>query len=163
MQSSRTGLYVLLVITIVFGLLVAIFPLSSNVASIRPELLCLIVIYWVTTTSQQFGVLFAWLVGLIQGVLEGVVWGGHALALAIVAYICLAAYQRIKNYSIWHQTLWIFVLVGFHQVMHNWVQSLAGYKASPVSLILSAIVTALCWPIVYVVLHRIRSSYRLFA
>lgn len=161
MPRSRTGLYTLVFLSLALGMMVAIYPLSTSFSALRPELVCLLIIYWVTHTPQYFGVLFAWTVGLTQDILEGVTWGGHALALSIVAYICLVAYQRIKNYSVWHQTLWVFVLVGFHQVIVNWVQSIAGYKSSPTALVLSAIVTALFWPPVYVGLSRIRSIYRL--
>jgi len=152
--------YSLLFLSLVAGIFVSIFPLPASVSGLRPELLCLLVVYWVTTAPQYFGVFFAWMVGMVQDVVEGVTWGGHASALAIVAYICLVAYQRIKNYSVWHQTLWVFVLVGFHQVMVNWVQGLAGYRATPMELILSTSVSALFWPALFYCITRIRHIYR---
>lgn len=155
-----SGFYGLVVASILAGVFVAIFPFPSRFSGLRPELLCLLVVYWVVTSPQYFGVFSAWLVGLAQDVIEGVTWGGHALALAIVAYICLVAQQRIRNYSVWHQTLWVFVLVGFHQVIVNWVQSLAGYHANPMELILSATISALFWPPMSFVITRVRHIYR---
>lgn len=160
-MKSKRGLYVLVFMSCVVALFVAIYPMSVNFAELRPELICLLVIYWITSTPQYFGVFFAWCIGLLQDVIEGTVWGAHALALAIVAYICMAAYRRMKNYSVWHQTLWVFVLVGFHQVITNWVQSLAGYEATTKVLVLSSVVSALFWPLLCVTLFRLRLKYRL--
>lgn len=153
--------YVIVIISLCIAMFVAIYPMSDRYSELRPELLCLLVIYWVTHAPQNFGVLFAWSVGLAQDVIEGVAWGAHAMALSIVAYICLVAYQRIKNYSVWHQSIWVFIFVGFHQVTVNWVQGLAGYDATPKELILSAMVSALFWPVLFVSLMRIRLIYRL--
>ena len=160
-MQSKSGLYFLVCVSYMLALFVALYPLSVGFAELRPELVCLLVIYWIISTPQYFGVLFAWGVGLTQDVVEGTVWGAHALALAIVAYICIVAHQRIKNYSVWHQTLWVFVLVGFHQVITNWVQSLAGYEATTKVLVLSAVVSALFWPLLSITLFRLRLKHRL--
>jgi len=158
--SRSATLYWFMVLSVSVGMFAAVFPFSPNYSVLRPELLCLLVIYWVSQTPQYAGVLFAWSVGIAQDVIEGITWGGHAMALAIVAYICIVAHQRIKNYSVWHQTLWVFVLVGFHQVMVNWMQSLAGYKSAPLGLIISTAVSALFWPLLYLLLTRMRLNYR---
>lgn len=152
--------YLLIGASFLFALLLAIFPLSGVAQTLRPELVCLLVIYWVIFSPHYFGVFYAWGLGLLQDMVEGVAWGAHAMALAIVAYMCLVAHLRMKNYSIWHQTLWVFVLVGFHQVMVNWIQSLAGYKSTPSDILISTMVSALLWPLVLFVLGRIRRSYR---
>lgn len=147
--------------SILLGLLIAVYPISPELSSIRPEIICLLVIYWVTNLPQHVGIVYAWCIGFFQDIVEGTVWGAHAMALAIVAYICVMAYQRIKNYSVWHQTIWIFVLVGFHQVNVNWIQSMAGYHSSTLCLILSTAVSALCWPLVYFVIRRLQLLYRI--
>lgn len=163
-MSARTDLYrlyVLVFVSCAMSLLLAVYPVNPAYKGLRPEVVCLMVIFWITSVPQHFGVLFAWSIGLWQDIVEGVVWGAHATSLGIMAYVCLVAYQRIKNFSIWHQTIWIFVLVGFHQVIVNWVQGLAGYKAQPLDLILSSIVSALCWPLLFVSITRIQAKYRL--
>ncbi len=160
-RTSKAGFVTLIVSSLIIGLFTAIFPFSEMFSDLRPELICLLVIYWITNSPQHFGVIFAWSIGVVQDVVEGVVWGAHGLALATVAYICIVAYQRIKNYSVWHQTIWIFVLVGFHQVIVNWVQGLAGYDATPKELLLSAMVSALFWPVLFILMFRIRLKYRL--
>lgn len=160
MPDQKRRFYLVALTSFAIALLIAIYPLSTGYSGLRPEFVCLLVIYWLISAPQYFGVFFSWMIGMAQDLIEGIVWGGHALALSIVAYICMVAYQRIKSYSLWHQTLWVFVLVGFHQVTVNWIQGLAGYRATPADLILSTIVSALFWPPLYLGMGRLRLRYR---
>ena len=148
--------YSMVALSVTIALLLAIVPLPSDYQLLRPELVCLLVIYWVISVPQHLGVTFGFIVGFAQDLAEHTIWGGHALALCIVAYICTNAYQRIISYSIWHQSLWVCVLVGVHQVVVNWVQSLDGYHA-PVSLLLaSTVVSSLLWPPLLLGIRRLR-------
>lgn len=153
---------VLLLVSLVISLLVAIYPLPPSWAAYRPELLCLVVIYWVLHRPDQVGVGIAWGVGLIQDIVEDSVWGGHALALAFVAYVCLMSYRRLRSYSLSQQTFWVFVFVGIHQLFVNWMQGLDGYGSPARFMTISALVTAAFWPILVICLHLVQRRYRLF-
>lgn len=155
MARSVVRLYSLIAASVALGLLFSVYPLDPGFNSLRPELLCLLVIYWVTNLPLRLGVFFATAIGLLQDIVEGVVWGAHAAALAMVAYVCIRAYQRIKNYSVWHQALWIFVFVGIHQVIVNWFQGMAGYRQPPIDLLISTAISALFWPLIYLGINRI--------
>lgn len=155
MSNSVLRLYTLISLSVMLGLLVSIYPLSPAFNSLRPELLCLLVIYWVTNLPLRLGIFFSASVGLMQDLVEGVVWGAHAAGLAMVAYVCIRAYQRIKNYSVWHQALWIFVFVGIHQIIVNWFQGLAGYRQPPLDLLISTAISALFWPLLHFGFNRI--------
>ncbi len=162
-SRDNTAFFVLLIASLITGLLIAVMPLASQFSLLRPELVCLLVIYWVMSAPQHLGVAYAWVVGLLQDIIEGTVWGGHALALSVIAYICLVSYQRIRSYAIWHQAVWVFIFVGTHQVIVNWVQGLAGYHGSVYLLLVPAVVSALCWPVVYLGLGRLRLTYRVYS
>lgn len=162
MQNSPVAFFVIVALSCLVALLVAVFPLPYAYAALRPELVCLLILYWVMFAPEYVGVSVAFFVGLLQDVVEGTVWGAHALALAVLAYICLVSYQRIRSYSLWHQALWVFVLVGTHQVLVNWVQGLAGYHAPVSQMLIPTIISALCWPLVIYSLNRLRRRYRLF-
>ena len=147
---------------LMLALLVSVYPLSPSASLFRPELVCLLCIYWITHSPERFGLFACALIGLAQGVIEGAVWGGHMMALTLVGYICTLSYQRIKTYSIWHQTLWIFILVGIHQIVVNWFQGLGGHRTEPRELLLSVGVSALFWPVVSLVIFRLYRLYRIF-
>ena len=134
------------------GLLLAVYPLPSHYAWFRPEFIALLSIFFALYHPYRFGVLSAWAIGLIQDIAVGGVWGAHALAQAFVVYVCLCSYQRLQSYGVVQQTLWVFVLVGLHQMGVNWVQGLDGYIAPAQMIVLPALVTALCWPLLAVLL-----------
>lgn len=160
MQGEKSGPWVIMVVSFLVALVVAVYPLSGDFGYLRPELVCMLVIYWIMHSPQHLGLLFAWVVGLIQDVVETGVWGAHAMALTLLAYICLMSYQRIRNYSVWHQSLWVFVLVGTHQVVVNWVQGMAGYRTPVHLLLLPTAMSALLWPVMIFLFLRLRLRYR---
>lgn len=151
--------HLMVALTIVFALFVTIFPKPWVLSSVQPELVCLLVIYWIFSVPQHLGLSFAVLVGFVQDIIEQSVLGGHSIALAVTAYICLTSYQRFISYSIWHQTLWIFVLVGVHQVIATWMTGLFGYRTDIFALLLPVVVTGLLWPILTLAMRTLR--YRL--
>lgn len=153
--------YVFFCITGLVAVLLSIYPIPHQYAALRPELVCLLVVYWVINYPQYFGVITAWLMGLLLDVVHSTVWGAHALGMAVVAYICLSAYQRIRSYSLWQQTLWVFVFVGIHQVIVNWVLGLNGYHKPTYIILVSTAVSALSWPLLYLSFLRLRRRYRL--
>jgi len=128
---------------------------------LQPELVCLLVIYWIFSVPQHLGLTFAVLVGFVQDLIGQSVWGGHSIALALVAYICLTSYQRIVSYSIWHQTLWVLVIVGIHQLAIVWVLGLAGYPTGFIAFFIPILVTALFWPPVVIGMRTLRSKFGL--
>jgi rod shape-determining protein MreD len=148
--------YFTVTVSIILALFFSIFPKPTVLSVLQPELVCLFVIYWVFSVPQHLGLSFAVIVGLIQDLVEQSIWGGHSIALAVTAYICLTSYQRFISYGVWHQSLWVFVLVGVHQILASWVKGLLGYQTPVFILILPVIVTALLWPVLTLMMRSLR-------
>lgn len=148
--------YWLIALGFFFALLVAIYPFSQPLAWLRPALVCLLVIFWVLWTPRPLGVGAAWLIGLLQDVLEGNVWGAHAVGLAVVAYICLVSYRRLRSYSLSQQTFWVMVFVGVHQLVVNWIQGVGGASVPASHVLGSTLVSALCWPFLVLCMNWLR-------
>jgi rod shape-determining protein MreD len=161
-MSTPLSTFLVFAVSLLAALLMAVFPLSPSTSIYRPELLCLLVIYWVLYSPHQVGVGVAWCLGLLQDVVEDGVWGGHALALALVAYIGTMSYRRLRTYSMSQQAFWIFVFVGIHQLFANWIQGLNGYAAPARYMIISALVSAACWPLLVLLMRWVQQRYRIF-
>ena len=142
--------YLLASVSVLFCLFLGVIPLTGAAVDFRPEFLCLLIIFLVLIAPQYVGLTLAFLVGLLQDVVEFGVWGAHAFALVLVAYSLISAEQRMRSYSLWQQSLWVAVLVGMHQVVVNWVNGLAGYSSSLTVLLASTSVSALFWPVLRV-------------
>jgi rod shape-determining protein MreD len=98
---------------------------------------------------------------LYQDLLEGVPLGEHGLSLVIVAYICILSYQRVRNFPVWKEAGWVFVLVGLAQLPENWVQTMAGRPVSGLLFLAPALTSALIWPLLREVMGRITRYYRI--
>ena len=149
-------------LSLLLAFMMAVYPMSHAMSAVRPEFVCLVIMFWVLFCPRQVGVGIAWVVGLAQDIVEGGVWGGHALALSFVAYLCINAYQRLRNYSVQQQTAWVFVFVTIHQMFVNWFQGLE-YYASPIHYVVgSSLVTALFWPVLVLMMRKLQRQYRAF-
>lgn len=161
-SASVTPFSIVFIIGIFVGLLLSVYPLPPAMSPFRPEWICLFTIYWVWHTPQYVGVGIAWAVGLLQDVVEGAVWGGHAFALAMLAYICLMSYRRLRSYALSQQIFWVFVFVGLHQMFVNWFQGFEGYSVVASHMILSALITAACWPLLVICMQSLQRRYRIY-
>lgn len=160
-DSHPLRFYIMVAASIVLALLFAVIPFPQTHQILRPELLCLLVVYWVISVPQHLGVSFAFFCGLLLDLIEHGAWGANAFALSVIAYICLCAYQRMKNYSIWHQTVWVCILVGCHQFLAGWLQGLAGYRIPTSSALATVAMTSLLWPVLLLFMRRLRRRLHL--
>lgn len=151
----------LILVTFVVALLLAIFPVGADSGWLRPEFVAMLVIYWVMVMPQQSSIFLIWCLGCVLDLLEGVSLGQHAMAMMVLAYVCLLSYQRMRNYTLWHQTFFVFVLIGLHQLVDNWVHSLRGSAAQSLVFLLPAFTSALLWPLVWLCLEKLRVRYRI--
>lgn len=139
----------------------AILPLPQWLLWGRPEWVALVLIYWCIALPHRVGVITALTVGLGMDVLEGAVLGQNAFALAVLALLSLLLYQRMRVFSLWQQAGIVFVMVGMHQLVCQWVQNLEGAGARTLLFLLPALSSALLWPGVLHLLRKLRRHYRM--
>ena len=161
MNSKTFPFYVAFYASILVAITLNIFPMPFGFSWLRPEFVALVILYWVLNAPQHVGVGYAWVIGLLQDLIEGNIWGAHALALSLIAYFCLSAYQRLRSYSFAQQCLWIFILIGLHQIFASWVQGLGGQRSPIYLVLLSTIVSALCWPLFVILMQGVKRYARI--
>ncbi|WP_339672507.1 rod shape-determining protein MreD [Dasania marina] len=145
MQQRANGTWVI-VTSIVIALVLSITPMPFWAQWGRPEWLAMVLIYWVIALPERVGLGVAWLSGLVLDVIEGTPLGQNAFALAVITYAALVLYQRMRMYTPWQQAGVLFVLVGVHQLIGHWVQTLIGVISPTLLFLLPALVSALLWP-----------------
>lgn len=138
-----------------------VMPMSGDWQWCRPEFIAILTFYWSIHASQQFGLISAWCVGFCQDLLEMGSLGVNALSLLLVAYVVRLVYQRIGNYPVWHQAMWIFVLVGMFQLMVIWLDGLLGSGLFSSAFLIGALLSAILWPPLLFLMGRLRTLLRL--
>lgn len=159
MLSPQLNLYFIVAISFLVALILSVYPLPMDMRWWRPEFVLVVAIYWIFFMPLTVSFTLLCALGLFQDLLEGVPFGQHSLGLVIVAYICILSYQRVRNFSIWRQSAWIFVLVGIAQLTDNWVQGMAGRPLSGIQFLYPALTSALLWPACYWWLNGMTHRY----
>ncbi|MCV6623882.1 MAG: rod shape-determining protein MreD [Cellvibrionaceae bacterium] len=129
------------------ALVLMVYPLPLDWRWLRPELMCLLVIYWVLRFPQLLGVGMAFVLGLVQDVVQGSLLGQHALALVVTIYITQLSIHRLRTYGTIQQMMWIFALVAVHELFLYWVSMLLGREALFAYFWAPALISAFIWPL----------------
>lgn len=149
-----------LITTVIIGLFLEIIPLPDMLEWWRPSWLLLTVIYWTMALPTRVGIIWAWLMGLILDVSMGTHLGIHGSTFAITAYLVLNLNNRLRQFTLWQQSLFVVLLVGFDLVVSLWLENFIDYRYRPATYWLPMISSALIWPISFISLRHIRRNFR---
>ncbi len=159
-QHSPGGLLIILG-TFIIALMLSQIPLPTFMEWWRPEFVALLVIYWIMALPQRFGVGSAWFIGLMLDVLKGSVLGINAIALTLIAFSTLLIHKRMRMYPLWQQAFVVFFLIVMNQLIFHWFQALAGTSGGDFLYLIPALVSAIFWPWVFVILRSIRRTFKI--
>ena len=106
------------------------------------------------------GVGVGWSIGLLLDVLRGTLLGQYALTMAILAFIMLNLYRRVRVFPLWQQSVVIGVLLLLHQAMTLWIRDIAGEAPDTLAHALPALIGMLFWPWVFILLRDLRRQYK---
>lgn len=143
-------------LSLLAALSLEVTPMPADLASWRPPWLALTAIYWALAYPRRYGLALAWFAGLVLDVLKGGVLGQHALAMTIATWLTLRFQLRLRVFPIWQQTTAVGALIAMHQFLVFWVDGvtvgaeLSWQRATPTFAALIA------WPLVVVILDRVR-------
>lgn len=155
--------FVLVWTSLTIALLLAVVRLPPEAPALlgwlRPDWVALVLLYWVMAIPQQVGMITAWVAGLFVDSMTGNLLGQHALALVFIAWAGLSLYERLRMYSLLQQAVIVFVTIGLAQLLDAGIHSLTRDAAMSPLLILPALVSALCWPPVFLLLRALRRRF----
>lgn len=147
------------VATLMVAFLLDHLPLPEWLARINPDWLALVLIYWCLALPHRVGIGVAWVSGLFLDVQQGTVFGQHALALTIIAYIIITQHQRIRVFPLAQQALLICVLLLLSQLLTLWIRSLMGFSPQHWTYWAPAFTSMLIWPWLFIILRDIRRKF----
>ena len=148
-----------IVLTFAAAMLLTIIPLSDGLRTLRPDWVALTVIFWCLALPYRVSVGSGFIAGLFLDVLTGTLLGQHALALSLIAYVCVRLHQRIRIYPMWQQSLTVLVLLILHQLLTLWIDSIIGRPIHPPSYWLQSLISAALWPPIYHLMTTLRINF----
>lgn len=151
--------YWVVIFTLFIAMVLAVLPVPVSLMWARPEWVALVLVYWCIAIPHRVGVVVAMLAGLAMDLLEGAVLGQNTFALSVLALLSVALYQRLRVFSLWQQSGIIFLLIGIHQLICQWVQTLEGHGARSLLFLLPAATSAVLWPLILITLRGLRRRF----
>ncbi len=161
MSKHSSGGLLIILGTFIVALMLSQIPLPTFLEWWRPEFVALFVIYWIMALPQRFGVGSAWILGFMLDSLKGSTLGINAIALTIIAFSTLMLHKRMRMYPLWQQAFVVFFLIVINQLIFYWFQAFTGTTAGNFNFLLPAVVSAVFWPWVFVMLRSIRRTFKI--
>jgi rod shape-determining protein MreD len=133
-------------LTLLSGLLLNLMALPGFLHMLRPDFIALILIYWVVYHPRRVGFLPAWLLGLTMDVVDGNLFGQHALAYAVLMYLAILLHRRILMFGMRHQVLHVLAILIAAQGVMLLVRLMQGADFPGPLYFAPSIVGGLLWP-----------------
>ncbi len=159
-MSSKRGGGSIILATFLVGYMLSQLPLPQFAEWFRPEWVAMILIYWVMALPERVGLGTAALVGLGLDLIKGSPMGLNVLSLLIITYLTLLLYKRLRMFPLIQQAVIVMMLVGINQLIFNWVHNLMGTRSDSLIFLLPALMSAILWPWLFVILRGLRRAFR---
>lgn len=154
MISRRPSSLLALPLSFLVAFLLAALPLPQMLSYWRPELVTMVLVFWVLNEPGKVGIWFAFGLGLLLDVLMATTFGVYPLMLAIVAYLTRLSYRWVKVFSLWQTGGLVFALVLASLVVKRILLGVLGTGPHSLLFWVPALTSALLWPVVMVSLRR---------
>lgn len=148
-----SGLMILF--TLAVSLVLILLPLPNILAAVRPALFTATVLFWVLMQPQRFGLIAAWVSGIMIDVLYGTPFSEHGLAMAVAAYGVVKLRELLWTFPVIQQALIMLPVFVVYEFVLFWIDGVAGADVNLWWRWLPALSSAVIWPIWAFILERL--------
>jgi rod shape-determining protein MreD len=117
-----------------------------------PDLVALVLTFWAVHQPRLMGLAIPFLVGLLMDAANGALFGQHALAYTVLAFLGHTLHLRLLWFPSWAQAIHVLVLLLLAQGLMLFVRMFAGSTFPGWSYFLGSLVAAALWPLATLVL-----------
>lgn len=103
--------------SLVTGFLLNLLPMGGFLHWILPDFVAMILLYWCIHQPLKIGIGAAWIFGILMDVADATLFGEHALAYSMMAFIALAFRRRVTMLKLDHQFTHITLIVLVMQII----------------------------------------------
>ena len=132
-------------LTLLAALAVHLLPLGAHAA--MPDLMALVIVFWVVHQPRRVGIVTAFLLGLVMDVLEGALLGQHALAYTLMAFAAGVMHRRLSWFSLPEQMLQVLPVFAAGTLVMVLARAVAGDSFPGGWIAAAPVLQALLWPL----------------
>ena len=159
-QQPKQGNWII-VMSFIIAIMLTALPLPDWAVNWRPAWVALVLIYWCMAVPDRVGVAVGWFLGLILDVQQSTVLGQNALGLALIAYITIKTYQRMRVYPLAHQAMLICFYLLFYEFIMLIILNYLGANTGDWTYWMPAITSMVLWPWLFIVLRDLRRKHHI--
>lgn len=145
LNTSNMSVYV----SFLLALLLVSLPVPWSLAGYMPHWVFITAVFWGVYFPHRFGVIRAWIFGLLLDVLMGFPMGVNAFAICISTALVLVIAPRFKIYGLGLQIWMVFIMVAVCQLLTYWAKNIFSAPESGLATLWPAFTSALVWPVLY--------------
>ena len=158
MNPTKGGWAILL--TLVVALILAVVHLPEWwpqwLGWLRPNWIAMTVFFWVLAVPHRFGLVAAWLLGVVVDVLYAEPLGLNGAVLAVLTYITWSLYERLRMFSALQQSIILFFLLLLGEFVRMLGLMLLLEREAQFGFLTIALASALLWPVLRFTLERVQ-------
>jgi rod shape-determining protein MreD len=152
-QAAGITLIAIIILSFVLSSSLNVYPLSPNMATLRPMIMIMVLIFWLLFQPRYVGVFTAFSIGIIADLLMDTRLGQQAFAAVVVALVIKAAGIYIKQLNM--GSAWFIATLALIVFQLNiWILQLITQNIFAGQSGLSLIMSIISWPLVLVILRR---------
>jgi len=136
-----------IVLSLTAALLLNLLPLQGVALLLRPDFVALVVLYWSINQPQRAGMSMAFIMGLLMDVGDASIFGQHALAYSVMAFVALLLHRRLRIFSLRKQVPQVGLLLLSAQLIMLLTGLLASAHLPGWDFLLASASGALLWPL----------------
>ena len=153
--------FLLIAISIFFALVMALMPLPISFEPYRPDWVLMVLMYWSLAVPHRLNIGTAWVVGLLMDLASGSPLGVNSLTYSVCIFITASNFQKIRNFSLWQQSILIALFLTLCHLMQFWLNHfLMGVYFSP-HYMWPVLTGMLCWWWIFLILRKYRRHFRI--
>ncbi|MEJ5209948.1 MAG: rod shape-determining protein MreD [Burkholderiales bacterium] len=142
-----------IVMSLALALLANLLPWNGVAVLLWPDLVALVLLYWIIHYPRRIGLASAWFLGLLMDIAEGVLFGQHALAYVVTAYAAWLLHRRLQTFNPWQQALYVLGLLLLLELTMLLVRLAFGAAFPGWLYFAGSLVGAVLWPLLTLVLQ----------
>ena len=156
-HPDSDNITVLLVVAIILSFVAAsslnVYPLSPSMATLRPMVMIMVLIFWLLFQPRYVGIFTAFTIGLIADLLMDTHLGQQAFATVVVALVIRIASIYIKQLNT--ISAWLIASLGLIVFQLNlWILQMFVQNVFFAKSALSLIMSIISWPLVLLALRK---------
>lgn len=153
-SEHATGLLLFVIVaSFVVASSLSVYPLNPNMATLRPTIMIMVLIFWLLFQPRYVGVFAAFTIGLIADLLMDTRLGQQAFAAVVVAFAIKLSSIYIKQLNT--VSAWLIATLGLIIFQFTlWVLQVLTQNVFVLQSALSLAMSVLSWPLVLLALRR---------